>query len=89
MTKEEIFEYGKKHYPKGTLFLDLETNRELIVDDDYDLSIPHWLNDHYLIVYCKNARTNERIKNEGFYIYKRYEWAIILSSNNNLIFESL
>jgi hypothetical protein len=92
MTKEEIFEYGKKHYPKGTLFLDFETNKELIVDDDYDKKILdgwNWIDETHLIVYCKDPKTHKRLTGRGFYIYQRKQWATILSSNNNLIFESL
>ena len=92
MTEQEILEYAKKHYSIGTLIKEANRSTKIIIDSDFnenDLRENIWLTNDYLIVYCKYPKTNERITGMGFYIFENGNWATILSSNNNLIFESL
>lgn len=88
MTRKEVLKYAKKHYPIGTLIKDVDEKKEVIVDDNLmNLDANLWLSETYLISYCKDPKTNERISGRGYYIFKEGKWAEIISQpvNNNLI----
>ena len=90
MKEQAILNYGREHYPIGTLIKEANKNKKVIIDDDFNeaaLRDNIWLTDNYLICYCKDPETGEKITGCGFYIFEEGQWADIISQpvNNNLI----